>query len=82
MSVGVEHVVGEFEFLERDALSGQLFTAQRRVRMCVEARRYRRVSLPFTHMRAHTFIQTFTSMLECLQCFDAVGWAAGRASGL
>ena len=19
---------------------------------------------------------------ECLQCFDAVGWAAGRASGL
>ena len=20
--------------------------------------------------------------LECLQCFDAVGWAAGRASGL
>ena len=21
-------------------------------------------------------------MLVCLQCFDAVGWAAGRASGL
>jgi len=20
--------------------------------------------------------------LDCLQCFDAVGWAAGRASGL
>ena len=20
--------------------------------------------------------------LQCLQCFDAVGWAAGRASGL
>ena len=22
------------------------------------------------------------SVLRCLQCFDAVGWAAGRASGL
>ena len=22
------------------------------------------------------------SALNCLQCFDAVGWAAGRASGL
>jgi len=22
------------------------------------------------------------STLLCLQCFDAVGWAAGRASGL
>ena len=21
-------------------------------------------------------------LLKCLQCFDAVGWAAGRASGL
>jgi len=21
-------------------------------------------------------------LLHCLQCFDAVGWAAGRASGL
>ena len=25
------------------------------------------------------FLATFT---KCLQCFDAVGWAAGRASGL
>ena len=24
----------------------------------------------------------FQDNLECLQCFDAVGWAAGRASGL
>ena len=23
-----------------------------------------------------------SSLLLCLQCFDAVGWAAGRASGL
>ena len=23
-----------------------------------------------------------TGLLFCLQCFDAVGWAAGRASGL
>jgi len=22
------------------------------------------------------------ALLSCLQCFDAVGWAAGRASGL
>jgi len=27
------------------------------------------------------FIMTFIC-LQCLQCFDAVGWAAGRASGL
>jgi len=25
---------------------------------------------------------TFWCRLTCLQCFDAVGWAAGRASGL
>ena len=25
---------------------------------------------------------TLTIKYECLQCFDAVGWAAGRASGL
>ena len=27
---------------------------------------------------------TFTTVLscDCLQCFDAVGWATGRASGL
>jgi len=23
----------------------------------------------------------FTALLDCLQCFDAIGWAAGRASG-
>jgi len=25
---------------------------------------------------------TFRGMGDCLQCFDAVGWEAGRASGL
>ena len=25
---------------------------------------------------------SITGILLCLQCFDAVGWAAGRASGL
>ena len=25
---------------------------------------------------------TYWCLLVCLQCFDAVGWAAGRASGL
>jgi len=24
----------------------------------------------------------FGTFISCLQCFDAVGWAAGRASGL
>ena len=24
---------------------------------------------------------TYTCLYVCLQCFDAVGWAAGRASG-
>ena len=28
------------------------------------------------------FIYLLTYVLKCLQCFDAVGWAAGRASGL
>ena len=27
-------------------------------------------------------IGCITSVYDCLQCFDAVGWAAGRASGL
>ena len=26
--------------------------------------------------------QLFVVVASCLQCFDAVGWAAGRASGL
>ena len=32
-----------------------------------------------------SFLVNITELLEflqCLQCFDAVGWAAGRASGL
>jgi len=27
-------------------------------------------------------VTVLTGHSECLQCFDAVGWAAGRASGL
>jgi len=30
-----------------------------------------------THFSSH-----IVSTAECLQCFDAVGWVAGRASGL
>ena len=26
-------------------------------------------------------VKRFVSIVICLQCFDAVGWAAGRASG-
>ena len=29
-----------------------------------------------------SFIFILYDMLRCLQCFDAVGWAAGRASSL
>ena len=29
-----------------------------------------------------TFKNILLTILFCLQCFDAVGWAAGRASGL
>jgi len=36
--------------------------------------------------RVHDFYQVahlvFIITLHCLHCFDAVGWAAGRASGL
>jgi len=28
------------------------------------------------------YLLTICSILSCLQCFDTVGWAAGRASGL
>ena len=28
------------------------------------------------------FVLLFSFSFFCLQCFDAVGWAAGRASGL
>ena len=39
--------------------------------------------LPWT-ISLTTLVLTFTfcSIALCLQCFDAVGWAAGRASGL
>jgi len=30
----------------------------------------------------HFFCEFFQYVAMCLQCFDAVGWAAGRASGL
>ena len=31
---------------------------------------------------SHTYHQLYSIAPQCLQCFDAVGWAAGRASGL
>ena len=51
------------------------------------------VNHDFLHMFKSTYNQdvlnnlsfdyfTSDSFNECLQCFDAVGWAAGRASGL
>ena len=30
----------------------------------------------------HVFMLFHVFVFYCLQCFDAVGWAAGRASGL
>jgi len=38
-----------------------------------------------TKWREHITLKYFIILqvlLYCLQCFDAVGWAAGRASGL
>jgi len=29
-----------------------------------------------------SFVFVFVAAFLCLQCFDAVGWVAGRASGL
>jgi len=35
------------------------------------------------HFHIHVlFVYTMQYTCFCLQCFDAVGWAAGRASGL
>ena len=35
-----------------------------------------------TEYAACCFVISSVSFILCLQCFDAVGWAAGRASGL
>jgi len=40
-----------------------------------------RGSLELVH-KEHLNIYLCKLHSECLQCFDAVGWAAGRASGL
>jgi len=37
-------------------------------------------TLSFPMTLCFTYLLTFAS--NCFQCFDAVGWAAGRASGL
>jgi len=34
------------------------------------------------HETINRFACNFTNFTLCLQCFDAVGWVAGRASGL
>jgi len=33
-------------------------------------------------MKTWLFCECTTRIMLCLQCFDAVGWARGRASGL
>jgi len=39
--------------------------------------------LPSKELRERLGIDDIALVLQqCLQCFDAVGWAAGRASGL
>ena len=37
--------------------------------------------LPFRYRLTQTVLEK-RLLNRCLQCFDAVGWAAGRASGL
>jgi len=41
-------------------------------------------TIPHTHTCTYTLTLTIIQFiaLQCLQCFDAVGWATGRASGL
>jgi len=34
------------------------------------------------HLLHFCCMHIFVNYKKCLQCFDAVGWAAGRASGL
>jgi len=40
------------------------------------------VAISFTLSSTTDFSQGSVAAVLCLQCFDAVGWAAGRASGL
>jgi len=35
-----------------------------------------------SYLKVFLFVSLNFSILFCLQCFDAVGWAAGRASSL
>jgi len=42
-------------------------------------------SLELKHVQLFTLLGKLTvlgRLTHCLQCFDAVGWASGRASGL
>jgi len=34
------------------------------------------------HIHVHIYIYIYIYIHSCLQCFDVVGWVAGRASGL
>jgi len=36
----------------------------------------------FIYTEYNVYISDFIFLTVCLHCFDAVGWAAGRASGL
>ena len=48
-----------------------------------EVRRYSTDTTQLPRVRVPSSYNDFISIAEtCLQCFDAVGWAAGRASGL
>jgi len=65
------------EVLERDeALSTLATREQLRLRLLRRRRHARQLRLTTTK---HIHLLTTTTTI-CLQCFDAVGWAAGRAS--
>jgi len=40
------------------------------------------ININISGVHVCTFIVSVTCYLFCLQCFDTVGWAPGRASGL
>jgi len=62
----------------RDTLYGDL-TVYRTAAVCHLG--FLKFNFLRSFLRAFSALSAFSALM-CLQCFDAVGWAAGRASGL
>jgi len=72
-------------YQQRHVTSGSLVTPQSAFSTQHSQTVYQRHQIP-THslyqVRTISYTTYRESELSCIQCFDAVGWAAGRASGL